>query len=287
VSIVGVHGVGNYKVGIEPDAAAEALAAIWRRSLRGNAAVGALIDDVPISVAYYADLLRKPGKQSAEDGIEQLDEDALQALDAWMELFDDEVGEEAGDSQGYATFVLRRDFSEFARRRGIARAVLSRFAAWFFGEVTRYLAGPQAAAREAVRARVAAQLRAAEPPLIVIAHSLGSVVAYETLWANQDIDVQLLVTLGSPLAMPHVVFPKLQPAAQQDRGLRPPGVREWVNYADVGDLVAIPPKGVGSSFDGVDDRETAIHLFDFHLAGHYLAARKVGTCLLPRLRAAE
>ncbi|MBB6547170.1 hypothetical protein [Nonomuraea rubra] len=62
-----------------------------------------------------------------------------------------------------------------------------------------------------------------------MAHSLGSVVVYEVLWAHPDLRVNRLVTLGSPLGMPGVVFDRLDPAPGQ-RGSRPPGVSEWVNW---------------------------------------------------------
>jgi hypothetical protein len=283
LSIVGVHGVGQYKAGREPEEAAAALSEAWRSSLRENPAVGPLIDGTSIKVAYYAHLLRKSGGQGGEDSLEALDEDALLALEQWMSLFDDD-NDDAGVAQGWITRLLRHDFGDFARRRGLTRPIMERFAAKFFGEVTRYLAGPGAPARAAVRAQVANDLRAAEPPVIVIAHSLGSVVAYETLWENPDLEVSLLLTLGSPLAMPHVVFPKLIPPPQGQRGARPPGVRKWINYADVGDLIAIPTKGIGRSFDNVDDdRETAIAMVDFHRAKSYLSAKKVGTSLAPHL----
>ena len=35
-----------------------------------------------------------------------------------------------------------------------------------------------------------------------MAHSLGTVMAYEALHAHPDLHVYLLVTLGSPLALP-------------------------------------------------------------------------------------
>src|SRR5690242_3617575 len=59
-----------------------------------------------------------------------------------------------------------------------------------------------------IRDRVHAAL--GDGPAIVVAHSLGSVVAYEALhdWRG---DVPLLVTLGSPLAMRAVVWPRLRP----------------------------------------------------------------------------
>jgi len=47
-------------------------------------------------------------------------------------------------------------------------------------------------------------------PALVVAHSLGSVLAFETLHEHVC-SVPLWVTLGSPLAMRAVVWPKVRP----------------------------------------------------------------------------
>ena len=71
---------------------------------------------------------------------------------------------------------------------------------------------------------------------VVVAHSLGTVVAYEALAARDDVTVDL-VTLGSPLGIP-MVFGALEPAPVDGRGVWPVGVRQWVNVAAVGDRAA-------------------------------------------------
>ncbi|MFE3650752.1 hypothetical protein ACFXO2_23510 [Streptomyces sp. NPDC059152] len=72
----------------------------------------------------------------------------------------------------------------------------------------------------------------ADGPLVVVGHSLGSVAAYEVL-REQERHVELLVTVGSPLAITEV----------QDQLARPPavpdGVRAWRNVSDLRDLVAL------------------------------------------------
>ncbi|MGW1375965.1 alpha/beta fold hydrolase [Streptomyces sp. NPDC002446] len=69
-------------------------------------------------------------------------------------------------------------------------------------------------------------------PLVVVGHSLGSIVAYEVLM-EQGREVELLVTVGSPLAITEV----------QDHLARPPavpaGVAAWRNASDLRDLVAL------------------------------------------------
>ncbi|MFE0188380.1 alpha/beta fold hydrolase [Streptomyces sp. NPDC059008] len=69
-------------------------------------------------------------------------------------------------------------------------------------------------------------------PLVVVGHSLGTIIAYEVLM-EQGREVELLVTVGSPLAISEV----------QDHLARPPavptGVAAWRNASDLRDLVAL------------------------------------------------
>ncbi|MER7050264.1 alpha/beta hydrolase family protein [Streptomyces jumonjinensis] len=68
--------------------------------------------------------------------------------------------------------------------------------------------------------------------LVVIGHSLGSVIAYDVL-AEREQRTDLFLTLGSPLAIAEI----------QDHLIRPPavpvGVRAWRNASDLRDLVAL------------------------------------------------
>lgn len=87
-----------------------------------------------------------------------------------------------------------------------------------------------------IRSRVSAAIPAGEP-LIVIAHSLGTIVAYDVLAERPELDVRLLITLGSPLGIGNV---------QRRLGDRsgPPApipacVAAWLNFADALDPVAL------------------------------------------------
>jgi hypothetical protein len=77
---------------------------------------------------------------------------------------------------------------------------------------------------------------------VVVAHSLGSVVAYEVLCAAPERNLQSFVTLGSPLGLPNLIFDRLQPEPRPRgdgiRGQWPGSVRTWTNIADAGDVVA-------------------------------------------------
>ncbi|MFE7032409.1 serine peptidase [Streptomyces sp. NPDC057621] len=216
-----------------------------------------------VVVAYYADLLSRRGSQGPDD-LESLDEFERELVGLWLES----CGLPEATAAGRSTAPLRQALAWLARSRGLGRPAVEWFVAVCFREVAAYLRDP---VREQVRSRVAEAL-AKQRPTVVIAHSLGSVVAYETLWAHPELQVDLLVTLGSPLALPHAVFPRLQPAPVEKKGRRPPNVTRWVNIADPGDLVAIPPGGVRDGFLGVQELEgQPIHAFDFHKAVNYLA----------------
>ena len=115
-------------------------------------------------------------------------------------------------------------------------------------EATRYLKnrdGVGAEVRGALRATLEAAWRAGERVLL-IGHSLGSVIAYDTLWELTHVhrssgEVSVLVTLGSPLAT-HFVQRSLQGARATGAARYPHNVRRWVNLTARGDTTALQPR---------------------------------------------
>jgi pimeloyl-ACP methyl ester carboxylesterase len=76
-------------------------------------------------------------------------------------------------------------------------------------------------------------------PFIVIAHSQGSMIAYDVLArAKRKYDVPLLITIGSPLGLGEVKSRMKDITSQKTLGV-PTGVGTWINVADRGDPVAI------------------------------------------------
>ncbi|WP_053171103.1 hypothetical protein [Streptomyces sp. SBT349] len=256
-TILGVHGIGNHQPGATPDDAAALLSGRW------GAALGR-----PLRVAYYAHHLA-PGLAQGVDEPEWLAAEERLLLLALAR----NLGAPAEVAQGRLTAPARRAADWIARRHGLDARLVGRFVARFCREVDTYFrdADRRAAARDEVARRLAEAA-----PRVVIAHSLGSVVAYEALHAHPHPPVELLITLGSPLGMPDVVHDRLVPAPP---GHRPPGVRRWVNIADPGDLVALP-RHLATRFAGVDaDVETTIATFDFHKVTHYLACPATTTAV--------
>ena len=113
-------------------------------------------------------------------------------------------------------------------------------------ELHTYLHDP---GQRAQARHIVAEAIAEQRPDVVIAHSLGGLVAYEALWERPELSVDLLVTLGAPLGL-DAVFDRLAPAPADGRGQRPPGVRRWVNLAGTDDPLAVP-RDLTERFDGV------------------------------------
>ncbi|MFY3455541.1 hypothetical protein ACOTJD_02730 [Achromobacter xylosoxidans] len=74
----------------------------------------------------------------------------------------------------------------------------------------------------------------ANEPLIVVAHSLGTVIALEALADFEGGCVDLLMTIGSPLSTETVASRMNQKARRW-----PAVVKKWVNIADPEDIVAL------------------------------------------------
>jgi subtilisin family serine protease len=137
-------------------------------------------------------------------------------------------------------------------RRPISKAFLEEFVP----DVAGYFFKP--ALRERIRQRLVAQLDLPrDQPVAVVAHSLGSVIAYEVLSAlaasdPQGLDLRAFVTLGSPLGIREV----------QDflvpNGRRVPStVPRWFNFADPLDPVAAD-KRLAGDFRWADAPERSI-----------------------------
>ncbi len=99
-------------------------------------------------------------------------------------------------------------------------------------QVTAYVNNIETA-KDSVLDRVAQVV--SDETRIVVAHSLGTVVAYEVIH-RLELQLDLLLTIGSPLGLDNVIYPKLEPAAAF-----PPGVQRWVNVADPDDFIAADP----------------------------------------------
>jgi hypothetical protein len=81
--------------------------------------------------------------------------------------------------------------------------------------------------------------------ILLIAHSMGSIIAYEVLWKNpNEVKLDTLVTIGSPLGQPFVkgkIAQELNGPNANMADLKTPSniTRKWYNLSDLEDKVAI------------------------------------------------
>ena len=82
-------------------------------------------------------------------------------------------------------------------------------------------------------------------PVLLIAHSMGSVIAFDSLWelthsTRDHVLVDLLLTMGSPLGQRYMQD-RLKGAGRPGHERYPNNIRRWKNLAAVGDLTALDP----------------------------------------------
>jgi hypothetical protein len=136
--------------------------------------------------------------------------------------------------------IVRSALQFLARKTGVPEWLIEEF----MRDVAYYLENQQM--RDAVLEIVGNEVKRAQAEhddVAVLAHSLGTVVAYDFLQDQQQPGVRLLVTAGSPLGYP-IVQKNLHGVR---RGAKPPiprieprgGGPWWVNAYDVRDFVAL------------------------------------------------
>jgi hypothetical protein len=108
-----------------------------------------------------------------------------------------------------------------------------------------------------VRERLKAPLRemlARGERVLLIGHSLGSVIAYDTLWELWHAEgrrerIDTFLSLGSPLGM-HFTQKRLLGARERGARRYPGNIRQWFNIAAEGDLTALDPT-IADDFAGM------------------------------------
>jgi hypothetical protein len=246
--VVGVHGAFHELWGPHQ------IAGRWIPALRdGLALAGADVTTEQVAVAFYGDLFRP-------DPAAPLDDDALREVarrTGILEAATDLVGADGLDA-----------LVEHVGREQVRRTI---------AQLGRYF--DDAALRADVRARVASAI--GPDTEVVVAHSLGTVAAYEALVDHDAIASVDLVTFGSPLGHPRVIDTDLEPPVVDGRGAWPGAVRTWTNITSVGDIVAAGFPLAPVFGDVVEARVDNGHRA--HEPEPYLCARETGMAIAAAL----
>lgn len=249
MKVLMIHGIG------QEDSTSDVLLKRWIKSLH-DVSPG-LLDPSNTRMAYYGTTLADwtTGKVKAAVGmgaegaeIDIGDEDELKFLtEALQEVADDqdvtdaEIGQASAeaDHQAGGGHVVPMDNFIARQLVGLVRALekLSPAKGTILLRVIKqghtYLSSPGAA--KAVDDIVRPLLQAS--PQVLITHSLGTVVAFKLLREmheqGKSVEIPLLITMGSPLGL-DAFMKKLGPPR-----LKPPFVKEWRNFYDPSDFVAL------------------------------------------------
>jgi pimeloyl-ACP methyl ester carboxylesterase len=242
-AVVGVHGIAQQVKG------ESVLHAEWFAPMvDGVRFAGGDLTPGDLCCVSYGQVFRPPGRPlagdlpplGADEVTEGFDEELLALWWAEAAQVDDQVI--APDARS----LMRTPRSVQAALRALSGSrffagLALRAMVFDLHQVRRYLTEPD------VHAWAQRQLAQAigDDTRVIVAHSLGSVVAYEALCANPHWPVQTLVTLGSPLGVRNLIFDRLRPTPTPTanggtpRGVWPGPVQRWTNIADAGDVVAL------------------------------------------------
>jgi hypothetical protein len=227
--IIGIHGLAN-----KP--AKEVLENWWRKSIleglqRNEGRTASDVLDVSFESVYWADWNYDkpiPEEENSEPYESAHGEGPLPRYD---DSFWDELRADAQDLLDTPLDWAKRFFGMDAIAGAVLKAKLQDLALYY----------DDRSKRELLRDRLEETIsKHRGKRLMVIAHSMGSIVAYDVLRRLGKIDSTLridhFVTIGSPLGLPHV---KHRIYEENDLVRTPSIVRRWTNFSDRRDPVAL------------------------------------------------
>jgi hypothetical protein len=210
--VVGVHGAFHQLWGPNQ------LKSRWLPALRdGLVHANAELPEDDFTIAFYGDIFRP------EVATGRPDRDELIEIARRSGLFS--VVEEHYGDDGLEALAAE-----------IGREVLRQL----LHQLGRYFADSDI--RELIRSRLRAVV--SKETSVIVAHSMGTIVAYEELVAHPEWNVHSLVTLGSPLGG-EFVFPNLMPQPEAGVGAWPGSIVEWTNVVALDDDVVRVPNLAG------------------------------------------
>lgn len=256
-TIIGIHGLANKsEKGVLIDA--------WSESIKEGLAKNEnyVDNDFTFKMVYWADLLYKFPQHQDHD----FDFDSLYNKEPYLKAHRDALKEHREnwlDHLQSGTLSLVDDFFDIAEKSKLFSKIPRYFVDKFLKDLSIYYTpsrmlksrDPQLG-KQSARIVLQNELKKTildskdDNNIVVIAHSMGSIIAYDVLRdlgrESLGFNVKHFITIGSPLGLPHVKknieLERKSYSMLKGRSvpLRSPTIisRSWLNYADKKDPVA-------------------------------------------------
>jgi len=221
--IIGIHGLSN-----KPEK--ETLAKWWEAAMvEGlNKNSNLPVRSLDFKSVYWADVMYPEGPDENPDAYKSTDKINLKYYkDGWVDYLRARIFDVGGDFLDFMKDKL--DMDEPAEK------VLEKK----LPDLYRYYTDESI--RNKLRARLSEVIvEHRHKRLMVVAHSMGSIIAYDVLRIlgrdEPDLSIEHFVTIGSPLGLPHVKHMIIK----ENPLIRTPSiVKKWTNLADRRDPVAL------------------------------------------------
>jgi hypothetical protein len=281
-SIIGVHGIGQQFRG------QDVLEAEWLPALRSGLRLAGVVlpkDSDLLACPFYGDRFRPPvGKAvgippyDADDVSDDWEKELLEACWRNAAAEDEEVPGPEARTKLRTPDLVQRALNALSKSRFLV-GITERAFIFDLKQVRNYV--HDQATRRTVRQQV--EQAVDSETRVMVGHSLGSVVAYETLCAHPEWAIHTLVTLGSPLGIRNLIFDRLEPAPHDGIGAWPGSVRRWINIVDKGDIVALV-KDLRPHFGDKIENHLIYNGATAHNVLPYLTAKETGDAIATGLR---
>ena len=249
--IIGIHGLSNKPEKLK-------LKEGWESAI--NEGIENIVDSAPpfdFKMVYWADLLYKyPVHEDHAFDFDELynDEPYIKAeegkLVEYKDSWKDHLGSSVIDGIGSSLDFVKQQFGMSKLTDWLLEKVLKDLA--FYYDENRKINdryGEQELAFKVLKDELQnCILTSNDSEIMVIAHSMGSIIAYDVLRdighePGNTIEIQDLVTIGSPLGLPHVKQKIIEKRTydDEDERVRTPSIitNSWTNFSDRKDAVAI------------------------------------------------
>lgn len=252
-----IHGIAN-----KPDS--DTLHKLWKRYLSRNEGLDLGAEGVTSSMVYWADVLNEnPQAEMAEhENNDSIIETGDKEIDLnwnvlsveeqeWLNVLESRLSFRLDPPDGDENFTpSEADYqsTEFERiplpwwlKRRLMKILLRDVHHYLFNAVHSPRNGVTYRVREEIRNRFIKAIKKGgnkEGPHLIIAHSMGTVIAYDCLKRVAECpEVDTLITIGSPLGLDEIQD-KLSPEWSRENGFPEKVTSDWYNFYDRLDPVA-------------------------------------------------